>query len=119
MLPELSRTAPHPFPHTALAKPYESLAAPHPHTASTEKIPSSLCVMGSLMIVLQTLLSASRAPLRAWRFSASFGKPFDLRQARGSCFTWTLEIRKLLQKIRRRCCVLTVADADADKSRFG
>ena len=37
MLPELSRTALHPFPHTALAKPYESLAAPRPHTASTEK----------------------------------------------------------------------------------
>ena len=46
-------TALHPFP---LAKLYESLAAPHLHTACTEKFPSSLRVMCSLMIVLHPWL---------------------------------------------------------------
>ena len=66
----VTRTALHPFP---LAKLYESLAAPHLHTACTEKFPSSLCVMGSLTIVLHPwllLVSASTG----WRYSSSFSK---------------------------------------------
>ena len=63
-------TALHPFP---LAKLYESLAAPHLDTACTEKFPSSLCVMGSLTIVLHPwLLLVSAAT--GWRYSSSFSK---------------------------------------------
>ena len=49
-------TALHPF---SLAKLYESLAAPHLHIASMEKFPSSLRVMGSLMMILHPSLTTA------------------------------------------------------------